>query len=726
MKNKLEKILSNKKLVLLAIVSVVIFLIPTFIWKNYGYFVGGDDSLLHYMYPKDMIEGYANNIAVNNNPSGQMGYKENLHQLPFLYLVLFVNTITGVSNSLYIFLGLLLSFGFLSFYYFISVFFSESSKNSFCEKIVISFLYTFYVHHYLSVLGHKLLVMYIVFLFPLVMALFGESVLRKKPIYLIHAALISSLFSIVLMGVPWLLAYVICSCGIFLYLFFLYPKRFIDYLLRFLFLLFGINFYWIFHFLLSVISSSQSSNSFSGILTKQFSEANVAAILSVTSQNKLSDTMLGLFQTNLQKTFNWSSFEIYKNWHSHFIFINLLVLLFITTSVFIYKRRNKVDFYPFVIFSWLVASYFLTINMFGNLGTRLFLFLNDFIPGFSMFRNNFDKFSSGFAFIFCILLFSVTTIFHNKNGVLFSFLRRGWFFTILLFTLITTMPAVKGKFERDILPTTEETITRIEKLDKNFTEFSEQIKVIKNKSVLWLPINKGSYIFIKDDSSDQHYYVGISPLEYLSGIKDFSGIYSFNRDVTNQILQNIENQDSKKLGELLRKIGITHIAINKKIPADIINSNLFSKEFYEKQSGSFLTEILGKEIIAINDSYSLFEINNDYYQEIFYFDQNCKVTKIDLISRETYKIKYDVSNDLPCTLTFKYPFHKLWYMYEENIEQASMANGDGQNSWLLNKKSGEVIILFKPRIIVKPLIIFSSTIAILCAAYLIFKKNKNV
>lgn len=713
---------SNWRRSVLLLTAILLFLLPTLLWKNYGYFVGGDDSLLHYMYPGEMIQNFALNIVTNNTLSGPKEYIERLHLLPLLGLIWIVNALTGVSNSLYIFLGFILSAGFLSFYHFLKELQDQEHSSLFVEKFGISLFYVFSVHHYLSVMNYKLVVMYIVFLFPFVLMLFTKAVLKKQPLYLVPASIVASVFSVVLIGIPWLFAYVISAGGVFMYLFFKHPMRFFDYAIRLILLLLGMNFYWMFHFIYAIVSNTAVTNGYSGILTPEFRQRNIDAILSVTHANSIFDSFLGFFHPNLQNNFQWPTAVIQNGWHSQFVLLNILIFSFVILSIFFYKQKRKIDLFPFAVIGWLVTLYFFTVNMIGFYGIRLFLFFNENVPGFSMFRNNYDKFASGMAFSLALLFFAVATEIHHNSGF-GRVLKKTWLLTLLLFITVTILPVVQGGYERDIFITTSQTRASIEGLDARFIEFTKQLDVVEYKTLLWMPLSKASYITISDNNNPDYVFSGISPLIFLSNVHDYAGVLSFRTRESTILSSALAQQDAVAFGNFLKELGITHIAVNNTISEDMRKSYVYGEDFIAQQSPEFMSEFLGEKIISVDDAFVLYKVNDTYYQEDFYFKDNCQVTEYSRTERDRYLVKVSNNdNDInECTLIFKQPFHKLWTLHSSQGEKESTPSQEFQNSWIIDAESDEVIVSFKPRDYVQPLIIFSGIVTIVSLIYFIVR-----
>ena len=709
----------------LVLITVVLALIPSLVWKSYGYFVGGDDSLLHYSYPQQMINNFSLNIAVNNNLSGPKEYVERLDMLPLLYLISVVNTVTGVTNSLYLFLGMILAGSFLSLFFLLSEISEKKNKGVFVEKTLISIFYTFSVHHYLSVMNYKLLVMYILFVVPLTLAFFSKAVLKKKPLFLIPAALICSLFSVVLIGVPWLLGFLISSVGLLIYLCVKQPWRFVNYSLRLFLLITAMNFYWIFHFIFAIVSATSQTSVYTNVLAEDFRKKNIEAILSVTNGNELLPPILGFFHPSLQKDFNWPTFKIYENWHSHFTLLNALVIAVIFFVLLLLRGKKTNLLLPMAILGWLGAIYFFTVNILGAYGTRIFLLLNKIVPGFSMFRNSYDKFASGLAFAFSLVLFA-TALQIKQNSKISSSLKKSWVILLALFTFTNTMPVIYGIYERDIFITTEQSRASVEELDKDFLKFAEELKSVRNATVLWLPLSNASYIVVPDNNNSNYIYAGISPLTFLSNVHDYAGILSFRSKESQLFSQAIEAQDSKSFGNLLKEMGINYIAINNSIPKEMEASYLYGTNFLQKQSEVFANEFLGDQVISIAGKYELYKVKDPYYQELFYFPSSCKVESYDLTSRETYRVQFSVSSEVEkCQLIFNHTFSQLWKMKQKGTGSYSSTSYNFQNSWIIDSEQKEVTIYFEPRKWMVPLYVFSGLTILVSTIYLIIRIAKR-
>ena len=99
----------------LSTIFFLLLIIPTLFWNNPLYKIGGDDSLLYYIFPLEMIRYFLINIISNNNLSGLGVYGNQLYMFPFYFLILLFKNTLPFLNIQALFYGFNLGLGFLFF-----------------------------------------------------------------------------------------------------------------------------------------------------------------------------------------------------------------------------------------------------------------------------------------------------------------------------------------------------------------------------------------------------------------------------------------------------------------------------------------------------------------------------------------------------------------------------------------------------------------------------------
>ena len=73
----------------LLFILAALFLLPQLFWGKL-YMVGGDDSRLYYLFPKQYLENFSFKVIANNTLGGNMGYFPVSYSAPILAIVFYV------------------------------------------------------------------------------------------------------------------------------------------------------------------------------------------------------------------------------------------------------------------------------------------------------------------------------------------------------------------------------------------------------------------------------------------------------------------------------------------------------------------------------------------------------------------------------------------------------------------------------------------------------------
>jgi hypothetical protein len=615
-------------------------------------------------------------------------------------MIFLVRLIIPLINVQLLFYGLNLALGFLSFYFLLGLWINNNRHN-FYIKIAGSIFYIFSIFSFYTVWSKQLFAMYLVSVFPFVLYLFIKAILKRKIFYLVLAATIISLFSILLLSVPWLVALILASLPLIFYIFLQNKKVFFKFFIIFLFLLILLNFFWLSHFIYSSFSSDKAVGDAASTATStEFRKANETTILAVSRNNELLYPLFNLFHKQIQVDYHWLNFNIYKEWNLKFLPLNLIFLLIIILGAFYAKRVSKKDrgLYIVSFVSWLVILFLFTVNI-GSWGTPLFLWLNNHVPGFVMFRNMFDKFGLALAFSCAFLLVaSLKICFDNFKK---DWLKNIILVAILLSTILNAKPFILGEYYENSIWTTKDTHNTISDFNDDFYHLLDYLKNNHEASrYLWLPMNIASYIQIQDKNLDNHYYSGVSPLRFLADTSDFSGFMSFG-DFQNTLVENlVDKKDFSLVVKLMQKMNVKYIIINNDISKDLQDSYLYSRykksDIYNiQQDENFLKTILGKKIKDFGFRYSLYSINDNYKNEKIYLTDDFNKIPVefdDLEYKKYASYKYEIvvrGLKEKKNLVFLDPYHKLWRLYLKNGNKL-FTNGshevvfDYANGWTID------------------------------------------
>lgn len=725
--------------------------IPLFFWGKL-YLVGGDDTNLYYLFPKEYLQSVAFKFISDNSPGSLGTYFPNMHILTFNVAIVIARLIFKINTQL-LFFGLNLACGFMFFFIFLTLFFNKS--RDYQVMIVSSLLYTFSTFSIFTVWQGHLFAVYLVSLFPLILFLFIKALKTFNISYLIIFSITSSIFNIFFISLPWFFALLISILPILILLYFEHKKRFFLLGTISFILLMLLNFYWIFHLVYSPYSSDDiiTNDMVSTLNSRDFLLSGENTIKSTSVRNELIYPFLGLFHKNIQKDFGWKSYISFSEWNLKLLNLNVIFFAPILLASLFLKRlaQKEKQLYLAAMSSWLVILFLFTVKI-GEWGANLFIWLNNVIPGFVMFKNMYDKFGLAMAFSHAFLfalsmkiVLNVISSLHIRNYVLFFALGV---------ILLNAKPFIFGDFYKHPIWTTKNTYGTITDFNSDFYDLLTYLKQMEEPSrFLWLPLNNANYIQISDKNLKNHYYSGVSPLRFLANISDFSGRLSFPPKLGGILFQKIEEKEYEAVGFYLQKLNVEYIIINHDIPKDLQQSYLFSKKLYSAQNNkAFYDVLLGDKVKDFGKKYSLYTINDVFSNEKVYLTKNINqfpidFTKVKYEKKASYEYNVQVNNLANKSyLIFLDPYHKQWELRLSNNKK--FANGshipifDYANGWLLDpeyikknvskndyhiNENGSINIniklYFKVQDYFIPAILVSAIALFGCIAFLIYKNS---
>ncbi len=639
----------HQRKILLGCIFFVLFLAP-FFWVMTR---GGDDGKFYYLFPGQFLLRFAPTSIFNDLGS----FNPQQYMMPFALLLSIFKSIFFFLDIQRLFFGLNLACGFLFFYLFLGLFDFEDSAPA--ARIAASLFYSLSIFSYYTLWSSQLFSLYLVSVFPLILYLFFKSVKEKKIHYAILASLVLSLFSMLVLSVPWIAALVICVLPLLLHFFWEHKKTFTKSILVFLVLFLFLNVYWIF----GVILSSGSGGLAGSVVSSDFRKENIALIQAVSGHNSVLYPLFDLFHKNIQFDYGWPSKDLYANYLLKLLPLNFLFLFVIILPVFFYRKVSRQDrkLYTVALVSWLLVLFLYTVNI-GPWGSPLFIWLTNNVPGFVMFRNMYDKFGIALAFSYAFVLFISLKMVGNGLGAK-PLLKTMICVPLILVVALNAYPFVFGKFYHLPIQSTPSTYASITEFNDDFYALTDYVAKIKTSSkFLWLPLNQAGYIVVSDKYKPNTYYTGISLVKTLSDKNDYSGILNLG-SYAHQIQMDIAKKNYEAAYNLLTKFNIGYVIVNKDISDELQHSSLYGfmapADLYDNQmSPEFLDGILGEKIQDFGDRYSLYKINDRYSSQVLK-SNNLKFYKI---NDNEYHL-YFKNLVVPQSLYFLSAYNTFWNLY---------------------------------------------------------------
>lgn len=697
----------------LIFISFGLLIFPYLFWHDYGYRIGGDDSLLYYLYPEEMIKHYILNIPSDNWLGGPGFYYPQWQQLPFFFIIAALKSIlpSGINMQLICY-GLNLSLGFLFFYLFLGLWIKGDGWNHFWARALSSLIYIFSAFTFYTLWRNQLQVLYLISIFPLALYLFFKALFLKNIFYLVGASIVSSILG-VLVIIPWLAAVVLSVSPLLAWVFIQNKKIFILYFLCFIGLFGLLNFYWLFHVIYGLLGDSYSP--IQSAIEIDFVKSNERLIREVSYGNVLANPLLNLFHGQY-----FQQDPMYNPYYKNLLPLELLITGIAVSPFFFLTKvsNNTKQVFLAAVGSWLLALYFFNVKI-GPFGVDLFIWLTNNIPGFTMFRNMYDKFAFGMAFTQALLfgislniLFNVLKSDRIKKGILL--------FSIIYLTLKIVPYGIGDHFKMPYFQN-KSIFMNMKSFNSDFLELTEYLDTITDdESMAWLPLNPFDWTVIQDNQNFDNFYIGVSPLLFLSKKNDYMGKLSFSGNL--ELMEKLaKKQDYRGVGEIFRKHGIGYVILNHDINRYFLNSGLCTIWIRgdickTQQAKAFLKEVLGEKLKQFGKRYELYRINPKYRSGKFllrpinegylkagnksgqlqlelpnqYHEQGIKETILEFNKVEHHLYEIHIKRILKDSiLVFNEPFHNGWELRvgSKTLEPVRhYLTNDFANGWMLNSE----------------------------------------
>jgi len=653
---------------LLLCIIVGLTLIPTLFWGPY-HLIGGDDTRLYYLFTTDYLKNYATNLFTGVHIGGEGFYYPIISNWPLAATILVIKTIIPFLSPDLLMFGLNLGIGFWAFYCLLDNFVRRDHSLSVSIKIVAALSYCLSNFLYFTVYGALWPALFLVSIAPLFLHLFIKGLKNSQTAYVVLSSVVAALFANILTNLAWFSALMLSLSPLFLYLLFRYRRQLIKHLTIFIVLFVLMSAYWLVHIVAAPLNTSEGDNNPVARVGKQLNSEvleNDQIINAVAGKNEVMYPMLGAFHKSILTNFKWTGLEEYKHWTLPLLFLSSIFIMVIAGAAVPIAGEER-RLYIAVLSSWLLSLYLFTVHI-TTYGMNLFLILSRYIPGFSMFRNMYDKFGLAMAFTSALLIaISLQSVTEKRSR---DILGKVIVSLCLLVVLINARTFVQGNRYKDDFRSTyyKDTITDF---TPGFYQLMSQINSISDDSrIVWLPFSSGNYIPLKDASEDNHYYAGPSPVKILTNKNDLTGtfsIYPRGDTLTDLLLRG----QYAKAAQILKEAGVGYVVVNHDVEdSDWKDSYLYSvrrqRDLYQAQGDRWKQEILGEKV-GDYGNYSLYNIREQYhYEKIF----STGATSYRKLNDTKFEAELEVTGSQPMYMLE--PYHKLWRVYLQPI------SGDGQ------------------------------------------------
>jgi hypothetical protein len=204
---------------------------------------------------------------------------------------------------------------------------------------------------------------------------------------------------------------------------------------------------------------------------------------------------------------------------------------------------------------------------------------------------------------------------------------------------------------------------------RNLTQYIGNMKT--GGRFLWLPMTFSGHVYVSDQEHPGHFYVGRSPIQFLTNNADLSGFYgiqtSFDPSLNWTVFDLLKNGSFDEVSKVLQRQNISYIIVNHEtLPnSEKLGVNAFG--FVDTQTQDFYRMILGKKIADFGSRYSLYHINQRYFAPTIFLthdiDGDVVVDQVPSF-RKLANGKYETTITVqePIRLVLQEPYNNLWKM----------------------------------------------------------------
>lgn len=717
--NRKHVLINNWKTIILAAVSLFLFIIPFFSGK--GYSVGGDDSRLYYLYPLEYLNNFLFQVISANQQGVNLGYYAVSYSAPVITIIAALKAVLPAVNVQQLLYGLNISLGFLFSYLFFSLWSDDNERYIYVANIFCALLYVTSPYLVHSLYQSQLIPIYLVMLTPAILYLLTRGVRENNMKFIAAAALIYTLFSSTLLSLPWFYPFMIVFVPYIIFLVILYKKVFWKSVAVFGGIVFATNIYWLIHGVVSTFSVKAGSTLATSLMSNTLKNQNDDVIKSLVYLNTPIHQIAGYLRTS------WTD---YKDMQSVALVGSIPIFIISSAGIVVKKAKRNIAT-PFVISlcCYLLALLFITPN-FGAWNLDLFLFLNHHLPFFTILRNMYDKFGLALAFTAAWSLSCAFT-------VLRSTITKRWLINALFVLAILVIVFNGQQFVVAQLRQGEG--NRITAFSDDFRHLIDFIKSQQTaKRYVWYPMTFPGYVALPDATTSNEWYLGLSPVQILAGRSDLAGFYGLQTPLAPEenwrILDMLQKGDDTKVAQILAGYNVGYvITYNQPFP-DRVRNQLEQFSFLSSQNDSYKASLFGPKVKDFGTSYSLYEVRPEYQFGTVFLTDSGDVTspKQEIPYEKLSDGSYMVSLPKPefQKLVLLEPYHSLWSVGVEgdNAHSVTLTHHvpvfSYGNLWTIQADSKTVYpvrlhIRFIPNDYTKPAVIVSIIAFIITLAYIL-------
>jgi hypothetical protein len=662
-----KKIIQNKLLLLDLLVIVFLIILPYYLFSGKLY-IGGDDTRLFYSYPLEFLRNITYSSWVNNSSIGTNGPSQYI--APFLLACSFLGLIISKITMNYLAFSLPLILGFIYFQRTIKELFNFDNKTD-LEILIGSIFYILSPILIIDQMFVFLISIWLVGFIPIIIYYFLKYLKTKSFTYVFVASIWCLVLGHAIYSIPWLVGFIFPVALGLTMICFLFPKKDVLCFLKRLFIFLGFiivtQAFWLISFISTYLNLGQNSFA-SKFLSKGFIDTFTPTILS-TATSTVIYPLLNLFPKQIVFDFDWRFKDVFTNFYDKTFILNLIFILILGLTLLNYRRyldKTQRKIFLLLLVSFIVSLYFFTVNI-GPLKDLFILFGH--IPGFTMFRNFYDKFAVGYVLIYAAIITVSLIIFSAKYPI-----RRKLILPVIFLIIIINFLPVKQIVNSPLWMTKD--IHKNINIPKEYLDFMSLIKnnISSTNNILSIPFGSSIYSIIKDENSN-NVYAGVSPVKIFSGVNDISGHMSFNftkeADIVDRLIVSRKYEEFRKV---MFEHNINYILITKNVPKELAGSYLYNQNLFDAQDDNFINSITSKKLfVSSSGNYELYEakkVNSLIDSRNIYFK---KISQVEFVL-------YFKNLSTTQALSFVDSYHSGWKLFLQKNPSFSFCQNPLKNN----------------------------------------------
>ncbi len=520
MRNIKRNFWKKNKIALLT--ALIVFIIPFFWFKPGEVNYGGDSTRLYFYNPS----AWRDNIALYFiNPLISLGEGlPNFSQVPFLTLLSGLKKLLGTPFLLNnLFNGLLLAGGFFWVYLISRELTEDNGEKSFSFPAIIAGLFFIFSPVLIYNWERALSSINQIFVYPAIFWLWLKYLKTGKFFFLAAATPFFYLFSVnfAFSTAPWWIAFFSFAFSFFFFYSVFRGKSVLFFkgtlVLFCLFILTAS-----FNFLPQAADIISPSGSVHQMIFSKENSGNqgLPYFLSVYFRVRLTYNLLNQPQYIPLKDYLTPERDLVFNFGIKYLALFFAYPLVIVWGLTLVKEKNRQKLMILLFGLFLILLFLMTANLTG-LGVRLYKSFFS-LPGFSMFRSYYSKFSFSYTFFYALLLgLALAEIWSRISRNV----RKLMAILFLFLIVFSGWPFISGKIVNSSLWQSEKVKVPIE-IGPDYERFIEGVrKQGPNLKILSLPLLAESYQLLRGKNDGA--YFGPSSLPILTGKNTFSGTTGF-------------------------------------------------------------------------------------------------------------------------------------------------------------------------------------------------------